>query len=232
MAAQAETIANQTRRARSFSPTESTPSIPGPIVEVAAGDARPLVIGTTRDEARLFGAFDPRRHAWTAADVERQFARVFGEATPRALDAYRRARPGAGPNALVCAMETDEMFRVEARALADHRADNGHATWSYLFDFETPVFGGVLGSCHALDIPFAFDNLHRPGVDLFTGVGAGRQAIAEQFAGALLAFARSGEPGWTRYETGTRPTQRIGPQPVVACDPDADLRRLWETSAR
>ncbi|MDX2379129.1 MAG: carboxylesterase family protein [Acidimicrobiia bacterium] len=230
--AQAALLAAPTKATQHFTPTELTSTIPGPILDASERDARPLVIGTTRDEATLFTGFDPRRHDWNAADVERQFRRVFEDGAPRAIEAYRDARPGADANRLVCALETDAMFTVSARRLAERRALVGGATWMYLFDQETPQFGGVLGSCHALDIPFAFDNLHRPGVDAFVGTAPGRQQVADRFAEAVVSFACTGEPGWQPYDLTSRTTQRIGPEPAAVSDPGREIRMMWETVER
>lgn len=226
--AQAEALAIPSRRAQHFSPTESTRSIPGRVVDVSAVDPRPMVIGTTHDEANLFSAFDPKRRRWGEDDVERHFRRVFDDRARDAIGLYRDQRPGADANALVSAMETDFMFRVPSRRLAEARATAGSPTWMYLFDQITPQFGGALGSCHALDIPFAFDNLHRPGVESFTGSDPRRQDVADLFADALLAFARSDRPGWEPYDPVSRCTQHIGPEPTVVSDPEPDLRELWE----
>lgn len=229
--AQAKVLSVPSLEARHFSPTESTATIPEPVVRAAARDPRPLVIGTTLDEAKLFNAFDARRGNWTRADAERRFRRVFDDRAADAIDVYSAARPGASPAALVSAMETDVMFRNDARRLATARATAGNPTWMYLFDQATPQFGGILGSCHALDIPFAFDNLHRPGVEAFAGSGPRLQELADRFSGAVIAFARSDDPGWQRYDRESRRTQRLGPEPAVVADPDADLRRLWDPVA-
>jgi para-nitrobenzyl esterase len=228
MKAQATVLASPTHSMQHFTPTEETPAIPEPIAGVSARDDRPLVIGTTRDEATLFNGFDPKRREWTVADVERQFRRVFDDRAPEAIEAYREVRPGTDASGLVGAMETDAMFGVLARRLAERRVAAGTPTWMYLFDQETPQFGGVLGSCHGLDIPFAFDNLHRPGVDTFAGTEPARQEVADQFAEAVISFGRTGDPGWQPYDVATRSTQRIGPEPIVVSDPSPDVRRVWE----
>ena len=46
----------------------------------------------------------------------------------------------------------------------------------YRFDWATPVFGGQLGACHALEIPFVFNNLEAAGSDMFVGGAATRDA--------------------------------------------------------
>jgi para-nitrobenzyl esterase len=98
----------------------------------------------------------------------------------------------------------------------------------YWFTWRTPVFGGVLGSCHGLDIPFAFHGLDGPGVELFTGTGENRAAVADAFHGAIVAFARDGAAGWPAYRLDTRPVWRIDTEPELVHDPDPALRALYE----
>lgn len=211
-----------------FAPTEGTEDVPGRILEVAGQDHRPLVIGTTRDEMNLFTVFDPSRSGFDDARLHSEFEHRFGAAADDAVERYRAHRPGLDANRLTAAMQTDEVFRWPAQSLAAERAAAGAPTWMYQFDWETPVFGGGLGSCHGLDIPFAFDNLHRPGVELFTGTADDRQPVADQFSRAILSFARGGDPGWPAYDVTTRATQRIGPEPELVKDPEPGLRELWE----
>ncbi len=213
---------------RVFSPAAVAPVFPAPILETAHEDTRAVVVGANRDEMLLFTAFDQSRLLWGAADIEREFAARFGPATADAIAAYRELRPGTDASKLVSAMQTDEVFRRPAQRLAEARSATGSATWMYTFDQPSTSFGGVLGCCHGLDIPYAFDTLAAPGVEMFTGLGEDRQAVAEQFSSALLRFARSGEPGWPRFDTDRRATQRIGPFPGVVDDPEPALRTLWD----
>jgi len=212
---------------QSFAPTEKTAVFPHTIVDRAASDPRPLVVGTTRDEMALFTVFDRRRSSWDHDDLVREFRRRFPDDTSAAIDRYRRARPGETANQLVSALQTDELFRQPARRLAEARSRHGHDAWMYLFDQTSSAFGGQLGSCHGLDLPFAFDTLSARGAEMFTGSDARLAEVAEQFSGSLIEFARTGEPGWPRFETTRRTTRRIGPSPAVVDDPDAEIRRLW-----
>ena len=98
----------------------------------------------------------------------------------------------------------------------------------YSFDWATPAFGGMLGACHAVDIPFAFDNLDASGVAQLTGDGPERAAVADAYSGAVLAFARDGDPGWPALRH-----RHAGPCGASTCDTDRDrrpgagLRELW-----
>lgn len=213
---------------QTFSPAAVSPVFPASILERVATDTRPVVIGANRDEMLLFTAFDATRSSWGDAEVEREFAARFGSRTADAVEAYREFRPGTDASRLISAMQTDEVFRRPAQRCAERRSTTGAATWMYTFDEPSTAFGGVLGACHGLDIPYAFDTLEAQGVDMFTGLGEDRQQVADQFSSALVAFARSGDPGWPAFDTDRRATQRIGPFPGVVDDPEPELRTLWD----
>lgn len=97
----------------------------------------------------------------------------------------------------------------------------------YLFAWPTPVFGGSLKACHALELPFVFDNLDQPGASTFTGDGPERQGIADTMHRAWTAFAHDGDPGWPAYDTGSRTTMRFDSHSEVVDDPMGDERALW-----
>ncbi|WP_420453589.1 carboxylesterase/lipase family protein [Ilumatobacter sp.] len=213
---------------RNFAPTEGTDALPDPVLERAGGDQRPLVIGTNRDEMLLFTAFDPTRAGWGDSDVEREFAARLGERAAVAIETYRRRRPGESASGLVSAMQTDEVFRRPAQRIGEARARSGVATWMYLFDQVSTAFGGILGACHGLDIPYAFDTLSSQGAETLTGADARRQEVADDFAGSVVAFVRDADPGWAAFDLDRRATRRIGPDPEVVDDPEPELRRLWD----
>lgn len=211
---------------RDFAPTHGTDVFPEPILRVAAHDRRPLVIGTTRDEMLLFTAFDPSRAEWSDEDVHAQFERRFGDPVA-AIETYRRHRPDSNASQLVSAMQTDEVFRWPTQRLATARARSDRPTWTYEFHQSSTAFDGVLGSCHGLDLPFAFHNLTRQGAEMFTGGGDTLTAVADHFSGAIISFARTGEPGWNAYDTTSRSTQIIDAHPRLVDNPEPELRQLW-----
>lgn len=214
-----------------FSPTPGEPAMPLPVAEAAALNPVPLLIGTTRDEMLLFTVPDPAYQNMDDAGLLRYATERFGDRAGEAIAAYRQGRPGSTPGAIASAILTDESFRAPARRLAEQRSRNGHATWMHWFTWETPQFGGLLGSCHALDIPFVFHNLGRSGVEAFTGNGEARTRVADCFSTAVTSFARNGNPGWDRYDLNRRTTMRIDSDPHPIDDPEPDLRLLWSPAA-
>lgn len=214
---------------RNFSPSAPSSAFPDPVLERAADDCRPVVIGANRDEMLLFTTFDASRSGWDERDVEREFTARFGDRGGEAVDAYRSRRPDADASQLVSALQTDEVFRRPAQQLAEARVEAGATTWMYTFDQPSTALGGAFGSCHGLDLPYAFHTLDAPGVEMFTGAGEDRIGVADQFSGALVAFAHRDQPGWPEFDLDRRATQRIGPEPEVVDDPEADLRLLWSS---
>jgi para-nitrobenzyl esterase len=198
------------------------------IAKLAATSRIPLVIGTTRDEMNLFNAFNPAVSGIDDHGLHQAFTTRFGEAAPVALDTYRAARPGASNGALMSAMQTDETFRVPARRTAHATSTYGTEVWSYWFTHASAAFGGVLGSCHGIDIPFVFHNLDKPGVAMFLGGSPGQIETADAFSSSLLAFARTGDPGWASYSPDARTTMLFGSESAPIDDPEPELRQLWE----
>jgi para-nitrobenzyl esterase len=227
LAAQASLLQVPGASLTAFAPTSGGDLVPDDITGTAASDNRPLVIGTNRDEMHLFTAFDPKRAALDDEATLAEFTRVFGDAASHAMQVYRAHRPGTENGPLTSAMQTDETFRMPARTLAVRRADAGRPTWMYWFTYPTPAFDGALGSCHGLDIPFAFHNLERPGVTMFTGDGDERTAVADEFSGRLIRFAHDGHPGWPLFDDGGRPTHRIDVESATIDDPEPELSHLW-----
>ncbi len=104
----------------------------------------------------------------------------------------------------------------------------------YRFDGESPAFGGTLGACHAVELPYVFGNHRIAGAEQFVGTGPEVDALAERTMDAWLAFARSGEPchaglpAWPAYDEKRRATMLLGPTCTLA-ESSADAERsLWD----
>ncbi len=194
-----------------------------PLAAVADGAAKgiDLLIGTNRDELTLFGLGNPALMALDADGVERWVANAVPDmAAPDVLEAYRSARASRGesiePNALWVAIGTDIVFRWPSLQLAAAHRAHGSRAYVYLFDWESPAFGGILGSCHALELPFVFGAVHLPVVQVFSGGGPAVDTLSSQMQRAWLAFAAAGDPShegigvWRPWEPAGRATQIFG----------------------
>jgi len=211
-----------------------------PLEAVADGEAAsvPLLIGTTRDELTLFALGDPRLANIDDEGLHRWMGRAApGFDTDRLVTTYREVRAARGesvvPRDLWVAMGSDLVFRWPSLRTAAAQRPHQPRTFVYLFTWETPAFGGELGSCHALEIPFVFGALHRPLIAAFAGGGPAAEALSERMHHAWLAFARTGDPShpgigsWPAWDDDRRATMVFGPDGGVVDGPrDAELA-VW-----
>jgi para-nitrobenzyl esterase len=213
------------------------------IAEGCAADI-PLLIGTNRDEAKVFMVSDPENRAPDEAMLRRRIERAFSAngvelVVDDVIAAYRSARAGRGqpvePRELWSAIETDRVFRIGSVRVTEAQARHQRHTYSYLFTWESPAMDGALGACHALEIPFVFGNLSAPRMDRFAGAGPAAAALSETMMDAWLAFVRSGDPStprlgqWPAYDGARRATMVFGTDTHVEDAPYDEERRVWES---
>jgi para-nitrobenzyl esterase len=227
--AQKKLMSGSSRAYDFFSPTAGGKHLPGDIVDTAATSDSSLVVGTTRDENRLFGAFTPEAQNMTSETMRSMISTLL-PGCPEAVEVYRDHRPGENDAQIVMAVQSDEGFRQRAVRLAEKHASNGGRSHMYWFTWPTPAFGGVLGSCHAIDIPFTFDNLDSPGISMFTGDAPERTLIARDVSTQLVSFATSGEVDWPRFCVDRRATRVFDLEATVLHDPEPRIRALWESA--
>ena len=91
-----------------------------------------------------------------------------------------------------------------------------------------PACVAHLGPTHALEIPFAFDNLHQPGVAAFVGAGPSPQHVADALHGAWTHFVRAGDSGFWPYSLARRETMVFDEVSTVVEDPDGEERVAWD----
>jgi para-nitrobenzyl esterase len=177
-----------------------------PLDALADGSALdiPLLASVTRDEWNLFvhqPQFAGGRNEKAEQMDEARLAHVFGRALPgraaEALALYAQAN-GRQDNGMrvdrLCWMESDRMFRMPTRHLLVAHAARGRAAYAAQFEWACPQFGGRLGACHVVDVPFVFGVTGTPVGQFFTGGGAAAAALAQQVMASWVAFARDGVP--------------------------------------
>lgn len=209
--------------------------ITGPAPSAGDRPTIPVLIGTTRDESRLFTVRDP---LLSALDEEGLLAKVIAvagaERGPALLRAYRETRPGETPLHIWDAISTDADFRIPALRVAERLAASGSPVWMYRFDYTMATLGGVFGACHGLDVPFVWNTLDKPAAALLVGDDPDAPALARRIQAAWVALARTGDPNthalpaWPEYTLDERATMLLDLNCSLARDPASDERRLWE----
>ncbi len=223
-----------------FQPWVDGAVLPRPPLEAVRSGAAAgvdLLTGTTADEWALFHLQSLTRGPLDEEALLRRAERVFGDRAFDAVEVYRSSRPGASPDQLWVAIGTDVVFRIPAVRMAEAAGEYAR-TWMYWFTHASPQFGGVLGSCHAIEIPFVFDNLDRGGVETLVGpLTEPVRALAAATSAAWAGFAREGDPSrpelgpWDPYGPDTRAVMELGRDPGLHHDPAAAERELFDDLA-
>lgn len=232
LAAQQQMIASSGTLGLPFRPVVDSTVLPAnPLDTIASGATGnvPILIGTNLDETTLFLVLDPTLGALDETALVARAAEMFGEHGASTVAHYQRNRPDASLRDVLVALTSDGVFRIPAIRLAETQVRLGRPVYSYLFTWATPAFDGVLGSTHALEIPFVFDNLDQPGVGFLTGDGEERAGLATVMHEAWIRFACTGNAGWPAYDLDRRTTQTFdGADHPVVDDPAGDERAIWE----
>jgi para-nitrobenzyl esterase len=202
------------------------PQAPLPAISGGQGAGVGLLIGSNRDEARLFlvaaGTIDLIDDATLEA-----VAGAYG-LRAESLAVYRASRPGASPGDLLAAVVTDWFFGIPPIRVAEARARQGTAnTWTYRFDRPDPEDNNRLGACHGAEVPFVFGTIDRDDVRPLIG-DTPSQAVADQAHRVWVDFITRGDPGWPAYDTSRRATGLISDRITVADDPAAAERACWD----
>ena len=198
-----------------------------PIDRIAAGASADIdvLVGFNSDEWRLFLAIGGAINRILDAALVGTVA-SYGLPVGAALAAYRAAYPGASNGDLLATLQSDWWVRIPVLRLAEARVQHPSATYLYEFAWRTPQFDGLLGACHALEIPFVFDTLGN-GIGPLWGTDP-PQKLADTLHAAWVAFATRGDPGWPKYDLKRRATMRFDTTSEVVDEPRYEVQALWE----
>lgn len=176
-----------------------------------------LVVGFNRDEYRLFSVAGNMSTGQLAKSAERGGA---------SIDAYRTVYPDLPDADLYVLIMSDVTFRMPTTWCAQ---DHPGRSWLYELTWPTPAFGGVLGACHALDLPLTFGNFDGQLSAMILGdtIPPEAQLLSEEIRKAWTSFAATGDPGWPEYESGERLARIWDTEVSVRSDPEGASRRIW-----
>jgi len=236
LAAQEAVLAEQGLQGMTFQPVIEPDHLPRlPIDSVRGGSVRnkPLLVGNTLEEMKLFASMVPAPA--DDAQLHDMLGDVFSAAdSARLIDAYRasletRGKPATARD-IASAITTDRMFRMPGIRLAEAQLTQCDDVYMYLFDWATSFFN--LGACHALELAFVFGTLHNPRLEpFFDGDKPGADALSASMLAAWCNFAATGNPGGelpVPSYAGKRTTLIFGADCRVDEDPYPAERQLWD----
>lgn len=220
---------------------ELVPEAPVKVLREGRGLPVPLIIGSNKDEASVFKFMKSPLMPVTDARIREMLADIEAEQpdlpVPE-LGQIRSAYEGRRMQAVGLGIGRDIGFRLPTLWVAE-----GHClvapVWLYRFDHATPLMRLVgLGATHASEVPYVWQRLDAPEMELVFRLGGRRQAkpISERMSGRWLAFAHgeapdvAGDPDapeWPQYELSARQSLVIDQRDRVAQQLDSDIRAGW-----
>lgn len=211
------------------------PLSPIDAVRKGAAKATPIIVGTNLDEWKIMNARNPEIQKMNEADLLKRVRQILPSQNAQLLvDTYRNSLAGRGvsnqPADVFTAIETAQKFRIPAIRLAEAQQNQGQSTFSYLFTWSSPAFGGTMGAYHALELGFLFGNYGEG----YGGSGPATDAVSRNIQDAWLSFARNGDPScesigeWTSYGD-RRLTMMIRDECHMEEDPYDEERLIWES---
>jgi para-nitrobenzyl esterase len=200
----------------------------------ATVSAVPLMIGNAATEATLFLSGDPHNFSLDADAVKHRIARflqIDAARTDRLIDAYQATLDKPTPSDVLIAVATDYMYRRNTTRIAALQAAQS-PVYAYVFNWKTPVAGGVLRSPHTIEVPFVFGTT-AAAVGL---VGGGKDipVLTRATLGRWSAFAHTGAPNvaglptWPRYTADSRSTMMLDLDSHVVSNPGGEARMAMD----
>jgi para-nitrobenzyl esterase len=174
------------------------------------------------DQAGLLHVIETRLPARAREAVE-LYGELLGERLGRSPEPWQ----------VYCAIETDRIFSLPAARLAEARAKAPAPTFLYRFEWTGPLFEGLMGCCHTMEVPFVLGATDDGFGRLFAGGGADARALSLRMMDAWIAFARGADPStdalgeWPPYRLPERTAVALRREPGRVGIPPAASSRFW-----
>lgn len=211
----------------------------------ALSKQKPLMVGWNEDEI-VFFLWQTHDTSFAKLDFDTLAARLrpqFGENTEQIIQTYRKSRPEATAPDIFVTISSIAMMGLGSIEIAEKKvAQHGAPVYLYNFGYKSEVkLPGTdypMGTPHAMDISFKFNNVVPGQPDLFAGNRPERFAASHHMAELWTTFARTGKPSakevpeWPAYNPGSRPTMRIDTQCEVIDNRFETELAMWRSIGR
>jgi len=206
---------------------------------------KPLLTGWNEDEYAFF-AMQSRNTEFTKYTFDELPSKLepqFGSNAAEIVSAYRKATPDATAPQIYMAVSSINMMGLGSVEIAEKKTkETGAPVYLYNFgyksDMKIPGSDFPMGTPHAMDISYKFNNVQPPkeGEEARRGFGDSSPAsckASHNFAELWTNFARTGVPSaegapkWPAYNFKDRPTMRIDTDCTVINDRYKTELEMW-----
>lgn len=190
----------------------------------------PMIVTSVFAEFSGFMPFDNALRTAPEKEQKEAVEKAIGkENAEKLLPLFQEAYPG---RPLADVLTLDYTVRQPLLSYAAERAAQGGKVWTALFNLDQPVDGGK-APWHCADIPYVFHNTHLVPSTQMPGV---TEKVEEEIFGALMNFARHGDPNggdlprWDPAESTKDNTMVFGKKPEVRDSFDRELLPMARTA--
>ncbi|MDP4223427.1 MAG: carboxylesterase family protein, partial [Bacteroidota bacterium] len=235
-------------RAGNFAPVvdgEVLPVHPFDPVAPEISRNKPLLIGWNEDEYTFFAAAwgDVSGLSLDFDGLHRKLEPQFGKDTDLIISTYRETRPKASASNIFVEIMSETLMGLGSVEIAEKKAgQKGAPVFLYNFGFKShnkvPNSNYELGTPHAMDITFKFNNVVPEGLPksiTMSGDWPGRIKASQNFAEFWTTFAKTGTPAaagqpyWADYTLKRRPTMRIDTACEIIYNRYRVEREMWRS---
>ncbi len=206
---------------------------------------KPLMVGWNEDEYTFMlmmgGGADKSLFTMDFDGLYQRLQPRFGNDTQLIIDTYRKNRPDANPTNIFIEISSVTMMGLGSIEIAERKTVQGGAPgYLYNFGYKSEVkikdTDYPIGTPHAMDIAFKFNNVREDSPGNVSGMAGSRPEsykASSNFAELWTTFARTGKPAaedqpdWPAYDLEKRPTYRIDTECKVIYDRNKPERELW-----
>lgn len=184
---------------------------------------KPLMVGWNEDEYTFFAweTGDTSAFKLDFASLESKLSMQYGEDTQKIIETYRQTMPQASAADIFVATASITMMGLGSVEIAEKKAAQcGAPVYLYHFGYKSemkvPGTDHAMGTPHAMDITFKFNNEtpnNEPG--FLSGNRSDRFIASRKMAELWTNFAKTGKPSagdvpdWKEFNFETRTSMRI-----------------------
>jgi para-nitrobenzyl esterase len=229
-----------------FGPVVDGVTLPGhpfdPTAPVLSAN-KPLMTGWNEDEYTFFAWERKDTSAFNLdfASLASKLAEQYASDAQRIVETYRRAMPAASAADIFVAIASITMMGLGSVEIAEKKAAQQSApVYLYQFGYKSeakiPGTDYALGTPHAMDITFKFNNeTPEDGPWMLSGSRPERFIASRQMAELWATFARTGRPAatgtpeWPVYNLKDRPSMRIDTSCQVINNRYSEELAMWRS---